>query len=168
MAAVHVRSWQETYRGQVPDETLDAADAVPARERFWRGALTDPRWAANRIAVGRVDDETVGIAMAAPDADVPGRWWLHVLYVLAAHHGTGIAHELLAAVLPEGLPAVLRVADPNPRAQAFYRRSGFVPNGAVRETDGVREIEMERPPIAGRSTSVSLRVGAQAHARGVQ
>jgi predicted GNAT family N-acyltransferase len=36
------------------------------------------------------------------------------------------------------------VADPNPRAQAFYRRSGFVADGAAQVQDGVREVRMVR------------------------
>jgi len=36
------------------------------------------------------------------------------------------------------------VADPNPRAQAFYRKHGFVADGAAQVEDGVREIRMVR------------------------
>ncbi|WP_323740571.1 GNAT family N-acetyltransferase [Mumia zhuanghuii] len=39
---------------------------------------------------------------------------------------------------------VLWVTDPNPRAQAFYRKHGFVPDGATQVQDGVREIRMVR------------------------
>jgi hypothetical protein len=35
MARVNVRSWQETYRGIVPDAVLDDPDFLAARERFW-------------------------------------------------------------------------------------------------------------------------------------
>ncbi|MFT4213138.1 MAG: GNAT family N-acetyltransferase [Microbacterium sp.] len=144
MAAVHVRSWQETYRGLMPDAVLDALDAIETRERFWLGALTDPRWASNRIAVGEVEGAIVGIAMTGPDAEMPGRRRLHVLYVLAAHHGGGLAQALLRQVTSDDAPTALWVADPNPRAQAFYRKSGFVPDGVVRHIDGLREIEMVR------------------------
>jgi hypothetical protein len=44
-------------------------------------------------------------------------------------------------------PAVLWVADPNPRAQAFYRRNRFTVDGAERVEDGVREIRMQRPAL---------------------
>ncbi|KRE71618.1 GNAT family N-acetyltransferase [Arthrobacter sp. Soil762] len=40
--------------------------------------------------------------------------------------------------------AALWVADPNPRAQAFYRKHGFVADGTVNVEDGVREIRMVR------------------------
>ena len=38
----------------------------------------------------------------------------------------------------------LWVADPNSRAQAFYRKHGFVADGAAQVQDGVREIRMVR------------------------
>jgi predicted GNAT family N-acyltransferase len=40
--------------------------------------------------------------------------------------------------------AALWVADPNPRAQAFYRKRGFVADGTIQMDDGVREIRMVR------------------------
>jgi hypothetical protein len=45
----------------------------------------------------------------------------------------------------------LWVADPNPRAHAFYRKHGFVPDGTMQVEDGVREIRMVRtaPDRAG-------------------
>ncbi len=39
---------------------------------------------------------------------------------------------------------MLWVADPNPRAQAFYRKHGFVPDGTAQVENGVREIRMVR------------------------
>ena len=45
---------------------------------------------------------------------------------------------------PRTESAALWVADPNPRAQAFYRKHGFVPDGTMQVDDGVREIRMVR------------------------
>jgi hypothetical protein len=81
MALVNVRSWQETYRGLVPDAVLDAPGLVAARERFWTAALTDERCRENRVAVAERDGELVGIAMSGPplehgfvsDGTTPGR-----------------------------------------------------------------------------------------------
>jgi ribosomal protein S18 acetylase RimI-like enzyme len=73
---------------------------------------------------------------------------LYVLYVYAAFHGSGVGQALLDAVLNPDAPAVLWVADPNPRAQAFYRKHGFARDGAAKVDDGVREIRMLRPARA--------------------
>jgi predicted GNAT family N-acyltransferase len=78
------------------------------------------------------------------DAGAAWRRQLYVLYVYAADHGTGAGPALLAAVVVPEESAALWVADPNPRAQAFYRKHGFVADGAAQVEDGVREIRMVR------------------------
>ena len=147
MARIHVQSWQETYRGLMADEVLDRPGFVEWRERFWAAALGDERYSANRVAVAERGGEPVGIAMAGPPEDADAHWpvQLFVLYVLAADHGTGAGRGLLAAVLGND-HAALWVADPNPRAQAFYRKHGFRPDGArkhARDLD-LEEIRMVR------------------------
>jgi ribosomal protein S18 acetylase RimI-like enzyme len=145
MARVIVQSWQETYRGLVADGVLDDPGFVTARERFWTAALVDERYRANRVAVAERGGEVIGVAMSGP-ADPAEEWSTHlyVLYVLAADHGSGAGSSLLEAVVAPHESAALWVADPNPRAQAFYRRHGFVADGTVQLDDGVREIRMVR------------------------
>jgi ribosomal protein S18 acetylase RimI-like enzyme len=150
MARVIVRCWHETYRGLMPDATLDDPGLLPARERFWTAALTDERYRENRAAVAERDGELVGVAMSGPPLDAGAGWarQLYVLYVLAADHGTDAGPALLWAVLDPEESAVLWVADPNPRAQAFYRKHGFVADGTAQVEDGVREIRMVRAATA--------------------
>ena len=68
----------------------------------------------------------------------------YVLYVYAADPGTGAGRALLEAVIDPSESAALWVADPNPRAQAFYRKHGFVADGTTQVEGGVREIRMVR------------------------
>lgn len=154
MARVNVRCWQETYRGLMPDAVLDDPALPAARERFWTAALTDERYRENRVAVAERDDELVGIAMSGPPLDHAPAWarQLYVLYVYAADHGTGAGQALLEAVVDPGESAALWVADPNPRAQAFYRKHGFVADGAAQVEGGVREIRMVRGMQHGATT----------------
>lgn len=144
IARVHVRSWQETYRGLMPDEVLDAPDFVERRERMWQWVLAAPEQ-RGRPAVAELDGDVVGIAWAGParDDDAPHDWQLNVLYVLAEHHGSDAGQQLIDAVLDDRA-SVLWVADPNPRAQAFYRRNGFRADGASKG-ESPREIRMVRP-----------------------
>jgi len=130
MARVNVRCWQETYRGLMSDAVLDDPGFPAARDRFWTAALTDERYRGNRVAVAERAGEMVGIAMSGPPLDAAATWarQLYVLYVQAA----------------------LWVADPNPRAQAFYRKHGFVADGTAQVEDGVREIRMVRTGLHGR------------------
>ena len=84
--------------------------------------------------------------MSGPPLDAGPEWarQLYVLYVPAADHGTGAGPALLEAVVDPEVSVALCVADPNPGAQAFYRKHGFVPDGAAQVELGVREIRMVR------------------------
>jgi GNAT superfamily N-acetyltransferase len=146
MALVNVRSWQETYRGLVSNEVLDDPGFLAARERFWTAALTDERYRENRTAVAERDGELVGIAMSGPPLEAGATWarQLYVLYVYAADHGTGAGPALLEAVVDPEESVALWVADPNPRAQAFYHKHGFVADGTAQIDGGLREIRMVR------------------------
>lgn len=165
MARVHVESWKETYRGQMPDELLDDPTALTRREEGWRKALERHAASATasdqsgenadaarspqhprRYAVAQVNGEIVGIAFAGPppggDADVDAH--LRVLYVLRSAHRTGAGQALLDAVIDPAARTSLWVANPNPRAQAFYRRNGFIPDGQRNDEYGIEEIRMVR------------------------
>jgi GNAT superfamily N-acetyltransferase len=145
MAKVHVDTWRETYRGLMSDTVLDDPGFLSWRERFWAAALTDSQYGKNTAAVASHEGKLIGVAMSGPsleDADGPQQ--LYVLYVYAAFHGSGVGTALLNAVLDRTAPAALWVADPNPRAQAFYRKHGFVADGAVKTEDDVREVRMVR------------------------
>ncbi len=71
---------------------------------------------------------------------------LYVLYLLAEHHGTGAGTNLLHAVIDPDEVTTLWVADRNPRAQAFYRKHGFEPDGGSKLEGGVVDLRMIRHP----------------------
>ncbi len=146
MARVHVESWQQTYRGLVADAILDDPGFLTRRVAFWEAAISDPRWDTHRSAVATRDDEVIGIALSGPPLGDAGRWerQLYVLYVLAHAHGSGAGALLLDAVTEADVPTMLWVADPNPRAQAFYRKSGFAFDGGRQVEDGLVELRMVR------------------------
>ncbi|WP_313547031.1 GNAT family N-acetyltransferase [Leifsonia aquatica] len=144
MARLHVQSWQETYRGTVPDDVLDDAEFVARRDRMWTALITDPRYSTT-IAVAERAGELIGLASSGPSMGehLEPALQLYTLYVLTAHHGSGAGAALLEAVLNEN-PAQLWVADPNPRAQAFYLKHGFDFDGTTQMDDGIRELRMVR------------------------
>jgi ribosomal protein S18 acetylase RimI-like enzyme len=148
LARLHVESWRETFRGLFSDAVLDDPDAVERRERFWTAALTDERYSKNTAATATLDGKVVGLAMSGPALDEDATWesQLYVLYTYASVHGRGAGSALLNAVNDPGAAAGLWVVDPSPRAQAFYRKHGFEPDGRHRVDDGVRVIRMTRPP----------------------
>jgi GNAT superfamily N-acetyltransferase len=146
MARVHVESWRETYRGMMTDAVLDDPGFIARREKFWTAVLTDPGYGTHRAAIAERDDSLIGIAMAGPVIEPAVDWsvQLYVLYTYSAVQGLGAGAALLEAVIESTVIAGLWVADPNPRAQAFYRKHGFLPDGTSKVEDGINEIRMVR------------------------
>lgn len=148
MARVHVGSWQETYSDTMPHDVLHAPDLLDRRRRMWASFFTPDNRQKYRVAVADQDGQIVGIAMAGPstDDDRAGELHLFVLYTYASIHGRGAGARLLDAVVAADEPVALWVADPNPRAQAFYRKQGFAADGSrtVDEDLGVTDIRMVR------------------------
>ena len=92
-----------------------------------------------------------GIVAGLPDETDPTVVHLMAMWVHPEIRGSGGADELVAAVVAwaqsEGAKLVrLKVIQGNARARHFYERMGFLSTGreAVRERDGLIEVEMER------------------------
>jgi len=148
---VHIQVWREAYAGQMPADYLEELDPVKAADRFRLRFEMDEPEGVVVVATGR-DDEIVGIASAGPtrDEDALTEWELYSINVLAAHHGMGVANQLIIAAVADR-PATLWVVRDNARADAFYRRHGFSVEGATKLHDGsgAVEVRMVRRP-AGR------------------
>jgi GNAT superfamily N-acetyltransferase len=125
---LRVNCWREAYAHVLSPAFLAALD-VQQRRQQWVRRLATP--GMGRVLVAVVDEQVVGIAWTAPSRDNPPvrERELVGLYVLAAHHGTGVGQTLLDAALGDQ-PASLWMAEENPRALAFYTRNGFTPDGA--------------------------------------
>ncbi|MDQ2757874.1 MAG: GNAT family N-acetyltransferase [Actinomycetota bacterium] len=83
------------------------------------------------------DGSVVGLASggASRDDDAPTAWELYTINVQQPSQGSGLAHDLLVEVLGDR-PASVWVLTANGRAQSFYRRHGFLPDGATRPHEG--------------------------------
>ena len=139
IAAVHVRTWQEAYRGVVPAAALAALDE-DARALAWRTSIAA---GAPCALVADDDGVVVGFASfgAARDADLAGDGELYAIYVTSSHWRAGVGHALLTAVEHDLVhigarePALWVLAD-NPRARTFYQRHGWRVDGAERIVTG--------------------------------
>lgn len=163
VGAVHIRVWRETYADHMPADYLAALDPRVSAERWRLRAEVDDPQARVLVAVAHHDetdegaghgedehgegDEIVGMAAAGVtrDADAPTAWELYSINTIAEVHGSGLADRLLDAALG-GRHASLWVLESNARARAFYRRRGFVADGAVKlhEATGLAEVRMVR------------------------
>jgi ribosomal protein S18 acetylase RimI-like enzyme len=134
---VRIRGWQTAYRGIVADSFLDSlvVDADRRAELICSPEIT------TLVAVA---PDVVGMGAFGPARDGSPAVELYALYVDPAAWRTGVGTSLLAAC--EGVTMLWVLAD-NERAQAFYRRHGFVADGGsqVLDLDGpVKEIRMRR------------------------
>lgn len=143
IADLHVSTWREAY-AHLLTEDFFTDEYIRARHEMWTGILTSPReeWT---IRVAEFDDELVGFGFSGPsvvpdgDPPPPRDTQLYMIYVAAAHYGTGAGQALFDAVLAD-VPAVLWVAKDNPRAVAFYIRNGFVFDGSEQIDPGAPRI----------------------------
>ena len=128
IARVHIQAWRETYAHLLPAEALARLQQGP-REAKWCEIIAAH---TSEVRVACEGAEIVGWASAGAgrDDDTPRSRELEGIYVLASHYGSGAGQLLLDAAVGEG-GAYLWIADENPRALAFYRRHGFVPDGAT-------------------------------------
>jgi GNAT superfamily N-acetyltransferase len=136
IATVRIRSWQQAYRGAVPQDYLDALDPVAETER-WRGRELTGQHVAE--ADGRVVGWlSVGPYRADPDEVVPGPncGEVRAIYALPEAWGLGVGRALMAYGLEELRrqhlqPVLLWVMESNERARRFYAKAGFAPDGLV-------------------------------------
>ena len=126
--------WREAYAGLVdPDRLAAATSDLAAQVDRWRS------WSAAGwpVLVAVDDDEVVGFAYAGrcSEEDVETDLELFMLNVRQAYRGTGVAQQLHDHAVGDRA-AHLWVLEENSRAQAFYARNGYRP-------DGARKIEEE-------------------------
>jgi ribosomal protein S18 acetylase RimI-like enzyme len=134
LAALHVRSWRETYAGILPSEML-ANLSVETRAAMWRKIVGTPADAYNAtVHVAEDEEQIVGFGCcgqqrdpALAEAGFSGEF--SAIYIARTHQGLGIGRLLMRsmadALLSAGLPAAsLWVVRDNAAACGFYERLG--------------------------------------------
>lgn len=154
IAEVHVRSWQETYVGQVPQAYLDAL-SVADRTASWRDQLAGAP--PPDILVAIEDDRLVGFVVVGrsrdDDADDTTGEVL-AIYTRGKVWGRGVGRALmeqgLGVLADRGFEnATVWVLDTNERARRFYEKGGWALESETRisEIGGqeVTELRYRRP-----------------------
>ena len=143
IARVHVRSWQAAYPGLIPQDYLDSLRPED-RVGSWQEVLGPGRWPAVLVADdgGRLS----GFCCIGPtrddDADPESVGEVQAIYLDPDAFGTGLGDALMARALSElagagFAEATLWVLNTNQRAQHFYRRLGWTPDGTDKVHDWV-------------------------------
>jgi CTP:molybdopterin cytidylyltransferase MocA/ribosomal protein S18 acetylase RimI-like enzyme len=145
LGRVHVAIWRRAYDGLMSTEYLAGLDPKAFAEK-WRRRVADPLPGIVRL-VARDEQGIVGFTTAGPPRidDAPAELELYAINLLPRAQGTGLADELLDRTIGDHA-TYLWVIEGNERAQTFYRRRGFVDDGA-RDIDGesgAAEIRMVR------------------------
>lgn len=133
VARVHVRAWQVGYRGLLPDEYLDALRPEQRAQRY-DFATQDNRKPATLVALAQ--GAIRGFATVAParDSDRADHGELCALYVDPDWWGHGMGAALIAAARQRLFAQGFRCASlwllaGNARAERFYRKDGWQPDG---------------------------------------
>ncbi len=136
VAEVHVRSWQAAYRDLLPREDLDRLRPEDRARRYEFGA-TDPGKPSTLVAVR--DGLILGFVtvMPARDGDARGNGEICALYVDPQWWDRGVGLALMQAGRSRlgtlGFrDAILWVLAGNTRAERFYARDGWRPDGGRR------------------------------------
>jgi GNAT superfamily N-acetyltransferase len=122
--------------------------ADPTRDIFLAVIDGEPAGYTLLIEQEPTDDDVLASITSRPTSE------LSKFYVLAGHHGTGVAGELMAATVEaardRGVASVwLGVNNENPKANRFYEKHGFMQVGTKHfvlggklEDDYVRELKL--------------------------
>ncbi len=142
IAGVHVQTWQAAYRGQVPDEFLDAL-SVDRRTESWRRIIVESALPTKGAFVLERDGRVVGFAHVAPSRDDDAQrevGELTAIYLLPEFWGLGAGRLLIERALRSlrsagFAEATLWVLETNVRARRFYEAGNWYPDGARKLED---------------------------------
>lgn len=139
IAKVHIQSWQEAYKGLIPQDYLDQLSSeLSERIDMWKKIMTNPqRWAW--VAEG--PQGIVGFVLFGPprDKNREGYIELGAIYLLASEKGKGVGFSLLSVGFNKMKDlgykkAYCRVLENNPTIK-FYKGSGAQFSNQVKEDD---------------------------------
>jgi diamine N-acetyltransferase len=155
LAALAERTFRETYAAENTPENMERYVAEHFGETRQARELANPEW---QTLVAELDGQAAGYAQLAwspPPACVAGDAPIEVVrfYVDRPWHGRGVAQSLMTRLLERAAGVGARTAwlgvwERNPRAIAFYRKSGFVEVGVhdfLLGTDRQRDLVLARP-----------------------
>ncbi len=140
VVSVFLACWRESYRGVLPDSTIDAMSDEKAKQ-LWDRALNS---GDGEVLVAESAATVVGVTRLAVNGT---EGVVHSLYVSPRSQGSGLGSQLLSAASTRlaalGVhDASLWVFAANAPSLAFYRRHGWMPDGGQRTQEEFGEAEL--------------------------
>jgi len=139
IATVHVKSWQKTYKGLVPDEYLNSLSITDRASKIEKMIEENGEKKIHNFVIEE-DKTIVGILSLglSRDGDLPldvGE--LNVIYIHPDYEGKGFGSMLLNKAIEtlkaEGYKkATLWVLDTNTKARAWYEHKGWKVEGKTK------------------------------------
>jgi len=135
IAALHIASWRDAYRAELPPDYLAAID-LDERAENWRKRIA----AGTIVLLEKNGDSLAGFCACGPsrddDADPSYAWEIENLHVAPTLRGGGIGSRLFdqASLLARDHGAgelSLWVVETNVRARRFYEAHGMHADGAT-------------------------------------
>lgn len=126
LSEVHIRSWQDAYRGIFSDEFLEGLiEGLDRRADWWEKSIAD---GMSVFVVG--DEEVLGFCNVGASRSEVGWGELFAIYVHPDRWGTSDGYELIQAAEAELAHlghdrALLWVLEHNDRARRFYERNSW-------------------------------------------
>ncbi len=147
IASIHVKGWQEAYRGLIPQNYLDSLN-ISERQQLWQKRL-DASQSDQKTFVIEIKNEVLGFSSFGPSRDSSDPGEIYAIYIAPSWWRHRLGQELLTAsvaALKEDSyqEAILWVLSKNERAIRFYQQAGWHPDAASRDekilNDSVQEV----------------------------
>lgn len=147
IAKVHVKTWQQIYKGQIPQSYLDNL-SVGKRTEGWVDILTDPK-SKSETFVAVINKNVVGFCSIGPsrNKDSQNTGEVYSIYIDQKFSGKGIGTALIQKGLDflkrKGFKkAILWVLVSNKKGRKFYESRGWKAESKVKE-DKIGGVKVE-------------------------
>lgn len=137
ITAVHAAGWRAGYGAFFEAEALE--EAIVERSTRWTNLLNKADLGEALLLVAEEAGQIIAFVHAGPADEYPNAIMIYSFYVHPDHWGTGVAFELMHAILGSASAAghqsaYLTAYSKSARARRFYEKVGFRETGRTIES----------------------------------